>query len=366
MVPRDRTVDLIRVLAMGGVVLGHWLVTVPLATPSGWRIVSPLQYLDELVAGTWLLQTLPVFFFAAGFAAVRSSRSSGHRAWLGNRVRQLAHAVLPLGVFWLVTVVALMLLGVPDRTVVVAAALAVGPLWFLGIYLLLLAGLPLIERFTHAYGWSSIALPIGIVAACDLVRYGPWHVPEVVESLTWLSVPFGWLVPFQLGYALATDRLTARAARVLVAGGLIGAGVLMIVADYPVSMVGVTGAERSNLGPVSLLVIALGLLQVGGYGLLRTRLTRLLDRPRLARFVDRANTLAMPIYLWHQSALVLVALVLGAMVGADGLVGAPDHVGWLGQRLAWLPVVALVLAILLVLVRPGLDRAPAPTVSGRR
>ena len=67
---RDRGVDALRALAIVGVVLGHWLVTALVVRPDGTlRTASPLATLTGLAPISWLLQTLALFFFAAGFAA---------------------------------------------------------------------------------------------------------------------------------------------------------------------------------------------------------------------------------------------------------------------------------------------------------
>jgi peptidoglycan/LPS O-acetylase OafA/YrhL len=80
---RDRSVDALRALAIAGVILGHWLVTALVLTrsPSGARLhdASPLAALPALAPASWIFQTLAIFFFVGGYAAARSSASSGGR-----------------------------------------------------------------------------------------------------------------------------------------------------------------------------------------------------------------------------------------------------------------------------------------------
>jgi hypothetical protein len=55
----------------------------------------------------------------------------------------------------------------------------------------------------------------------------------------------------------------------------------------------------------------------------------------------------MPIYLWHQSALIAVVAGMAWLTGGDAVPGlhtAPDGLGWVAARLVWLPVFATVLA----------------------
>jgi hypothetical protein len=58
---------------------------------------------------------------------------------------------------------------------------------------------------------------------------------------------------------------------------------------------------------------------------------------------------AMPVFLWHQSALIVTTVAVawltpGARV--PGLHTAPLDPGWLAARLVWLPVFAVVLVLL--------------------
>ncbi|HEX2774524.1 MAG TPA: acyltransferase family protein, partial [Micromonosporaceae bacterium] len=104
---RDRSIDALRTLAIAGVVLGHWLVTAVVPeSADGWRVDSPLRTLPWLVPATWLLQTLGLFFFVAGYAAARSAataqvRGEPYRRWIAARIRLLAGAVPPLVTPWL-------------------------------------------------------------------------------------------------------------------------------------------------------------------------------------------------------------------------------------------------------------------------
>lgn len=357
---RDPAIDLIRVVAMAGVVIGHWFVTALVVVPGrGLAVHSPLQYLDWLTPASWVFQTLALFFFAGGFAAARG-RSRPDGEWLSSRVVGFVRAIIPLAAFWLVALAGLALLGVPNRTLTLAAGLAFGPLWFLLVYVALLAAVPLIRYFEERAGWWAILGPLLVVVSCDVIRHGPIDVAPAIEQLTWFSVLAGWLVPFQLGHALANRRFDHRVlGPVFLIAGLVGAIALVWFAGYPASMVGVTGAKRSNLNPVALPAVMLGLIQIGGFCMLRERIERV--AVRLARVIPRVNALAMLVYVWHQSALVLVVLTFGASGLADGLTGVPADRTWLLHRLLWLPVFAAVLTLLCaVFVRM---RAPSTRVT---
>lgn len=116
-----------------------------------------------------------------------------------------------------------------------------------------------------------------------------------------------------------------------------------MVFHYPASMVGVPGEARTNSHPPSLLVLALASAQSGAAILLRDRLAKLLARPALWAPVVVINLCAMTILCWHQTAM-LAAAVPGSFAGElAGLTTAPDSLGWIAARLAWMPVFAALL-----------------------
>ena len=59
------------------------------------------------------------------------------------------------------------------------------------------------------------------------------------------------------------------------------------------------------------------------------------------------NRAALPIYLGHQSVLVITTAAATALLGAPapGLLTAPAGPVWVVQRLAWLPLLAVILAV---------------------
>lgn len=80
--------------------------------------------------------------------------------------------------------------------------------------------------------------------------------------------------------------------------------------------------------------------------MLRDRIARLLTRPALWAPVVVVNLSAMTILCWHQTAM-LAAAVPGAFAGAvPGLTTAPDSLGWILARLAWLPLFAGLLVLI--------------------
>ncbi|MFG3232548.1 acyltransferase [Streptomyces antibioticus] len=345
---RDRAVDALRALAIGGVVLGHWLVTALVADGGALRAASPLGHMPWLAPVSWVFQTLAVFFMVGGHVATRGLASAHTRArvhgrihagvyrtWLAARLKRLFGPVLAVLAVWSVAAAGLLLGGASFVTVHTVVKLALSPMWFLLVFAVLTAATPLLARLSPLW-------PLAVVLHVDLVRFGlggpAW--------LGWVNVLAGWLVPYTLGAAWARGELErARAAWTLLLGGAVTTAVLVGFAGYPASMVGVPGAAVSNLDPPTLAAVTFGLAQCGLALLLRDRLRRVMRRPLAWAAVALVNLSAMTVFLWHQTAL-MATTALGLLVGRlPGLHTVPDGPAWAALRLLWLPVFALVLAV---------------------
>ncbi|RZQ65663.1 acyltransferase family protein [Amycolatopsis suaedae] len=332
---RDPFVDAVRAVAMTGVVAGHWLVTAVVVVPGGLDVDSPLRHHPQLVPLSWLLQTLGLFFFAGGFGAAVSRGRSGesYGRWFGTRLRRLAVAVAVVLAAWAAVLGIGAAAGMPGDTVSTAAGLVTSPLWFLAVYLVLLAATGPLRRLHAACGVWAAAIPAALTVAAEL---GPDWAGQA-------TVVLAWWVPWQLGVAAAEGWRPGRVAGFSLAacGAAVFAG-LVLLAGFPASAVGGTGEPRSNLAPPSPAVVALALAQLG---------VVLLAAPALrglpARAVGWINRRALPIFLLHQSALVAVTLLAAAVAVLPGLHTVPDTGAWVALRLAWLPVFAAVLWLLL-------------------
>ncbi len=336
---RDRGIDALRAIAILGVVLGHWLVSaLTVVEPGRLVISSPLAYMPELAPLSWVLQTLAVFFFVGGYAAARGLRSRpDHRAWARGRVARLLGPVVPLAVVWAALAGALAPGGTGSLRALAITAL--GPLWFLTVFTLLTVATPILLRVRRA---ALAAGAAGVVVAADVARFGPAEAGWA----GWANVVAAWTIPYVLGIAWERGELSRRFAPWLLAGGAGATAALVAGFGYPASMVGVTGARLSNLSPPTLAAVTFGIAQVGLAMLLREPLARLARRPRLWAAIALANLSAMPIFLWHQTVLTLTALAVLALDGPPGLVGVPSDLGWVAQRVAWLPLLAVLLALI--------------------
>ncbi|XRQ13336.1 acyltransferase family protein [Actinomadura welshii] len=349
---RDTAVDALRAFAICGVVLGHWLVTAFVADDSGTqlRVTSPLKAMPELAPVSWVLQTLAVFFLVGGYAAGKGLRPG--EPWTPRLRRRLVRFARPLPVLfaaWLPVSAALAWAGLSAGTVRALAELALSPLWFLGVYVVLTAATPVVSAAWRRLGLGGAALLVAATAAIDLGRFA-LGAPGWTG---WATVLTGWLVPFYLGIGWADGAFGSRRAGVLLLGGGGAATALLILlGGYPASMVGVPGAAVSNLSPPTLAAVAFGLSQAGLALLLHGPLTRWTRHARVDAVVSAANRSAMTIFLWHQTALLAVTAVLLLTAGAlPGLHTPPDRPAWILERLLWLPVLAVALAALRGLLR---------------
>ena len=342
---RDRAVDALRALAIAGVIGGHWLVTALVLgkSSSGGAVLSddsPLASMPWLAPLSWIFQTLAVFFLVGGYSAARGYRG-GYLPWLRKRLIRLARPVAALVAVWIPVTVGMCLAGVPAATVHTIVFLVISPLWFLGVYAVLTALTPAAMWLVRRFGAWAAAFPVAVVAATDLVRFG-LSGPAWVG---WVNVAAGWLVPYLLGIAWALGSLRGRRVPALMlAGGAAATAALIAWAGYPASMVGVNGAHISNLNPPTLAAVSFGIAQCGLALLLRDRLARLMRRPLAWAGIALVNLSAMTLFLWHQTAFITVNS-LGLLVGpVPGLLTAPTGALWVAERLAWLPVFAIMLS----------------------
>ncbi|MDX2816824.1 acyltransferase [Streptomyces sp. PA03-5A] len=345
---RDRYADFLRVASLATVVLGHWLMAaVTTGADGGVEVGNLLALRPALQPLTWVLQVMPVFFFVGGFSHALSYRSvarsgGGYAAFLRARLRRLLRPTMLFTAVW--AAVAL-LPPVPD----VAARLVAQPLWFIGIYLGMVAFTPPLLRLHERYGWGAFAALSAGAVVVDVLRFA-FDVPYV----PFLNFAFVWLAVHQLGFLRADGRLRLPAAAATC--GLAGAVALVALGPYPLSMVGMPGERISNMAPPTLALLCHGVWLVGAVELLRRPAARLLERPRVWRGVVAANGIAMTAFLWHLTAMLAV---YGALISLGRTLPAPATAAWWAQvplRVA----AATALTAALVAVFRRAERPPAP------
>ncbi len=358
---RDRAMDFYRVGALLFVVAGHW-VAASLTFSDGefWR-ENPLVDLPWTQWLTWIFQVVPVFFVVAGYAsAVSWSRrrpQEDRQAWLRRRL------VRPIGPTAVYVVIALVVVAVLSAVGVAGSELDFGAwavamhLWFLGIYVLLVALTPVAVAAHRRWGkWVPFVMTV-TVAVLDAVRIG-----ADVPYAGWLNYLLVWAVLYQLGIAWHDGTLCRRAAIALAVFSAPVLVLLVTVGPYPVSMIGVPGAALDNTGPPTLALLALGGVQTGLALAAAPAVNRALNSIRAQRVLAVANDNVMALYLWH-----MIPVVIVAVVGyPSGLLPQPElgSTAWWWFRLEWVAILAVVTLVELALLWWGrrLFSAPLPTV----
>jgi hypothetical protein len=355
---RNRYVDLVRLVAILVVMGGHWLAAIVVVVdgqPEGRSALAEVHLLRWL---TLLLQVMPMFFLAGGYAAAASWpswRARGGR-WAGWTHSRFVRLLRPTT--WFVGIMAgaaglAAVLGAPPHVLAQAGWGVALQLWFLPVYLLLLVlAVPMIVAW-HRVGWFLLAGMIALVAVVDvLVR-----VLDVAAAgwLNYLIAPAAGLV---LGVAWHAGALATRTIPIaMLVGGALALLVLVAVLGYPPWMVGVPGEPPANTAPPNLALAAYAAAQIGAVLLLEGLGRRLLERPRTYARVLRGNAVIMTMYLWH----MVPVLILGALMAVTGLPTGP-HPGsgaWWWARILWIGVLALILAGLVRIVA-RFERPAAP------
>ncbi|MFE9632284.1 acyltransferase [Streptomyces sp. NPDC006463] len=343
---RDRYVDLLRVASLATVIAGHWLM----AAVSGDGIGNLLALVPPLQVLTWGLQVMPVFFFVGGFSHALSYRSLARRAatgpvyaaFLRARLQRLLRPTLVFVLVWSAAALAVQLAGHGAGGLTGAALrLVTQPLWFIGIYLAMVAFTPPLLKLHERWGWGAFAGLLAAAALVDVLRFA-LGIPYV----EFLNFAFVWLAVHQLGFLRADGRIRFPAA--LAAAGLAAAAALVAYGPYPLSMVGMPGEKVSNMAPPTLALLAHGMWLVGAVQLLARPATAWLARPRVWRGVVAANGIAMTAFLWHLTAMLAVyAAQLALGIGLP----APASATWWAQVPVRILVAAALTGVLVALFR---------------
>lgn len=349
---RDRYIDLLRVASLGTVVVGHWLMAAVTVGDDGrTEVGNLLAVVPELQLLTWVLQIMPVFFFVGGFSHALSYRSlsrkdpggSVYSAFLRARLQRLLRPTMVFIGVWGLAALMVQLLGEGGALLDVTLRLVAQPLWFIGIYLAMVAFTPLLLRLHERYGWGAFGGLVLAAGAVDVARFA-FGVPYVA----FLNFAFVWLAVHQLGFLRADGRLGLRVPVVLAGAGLAGAAALVAVGPYPLSMVGMPGERVSNMAPPTFALLCHGMWLVGAVELLRGPAVRWLARPRAWRGVVAANGVSMTAFLWHLTAMLGV---YGVLIAADVRLPEPATAQWWTQVPLRMAAAALLTGLLVAAFR---------------
>jgi len=340
---RDRYVDFLRAFSITVVVIGHWISAVVLIGDNGIKVYNAVGAIPGTWVTTWVLQVMPLFFFVGGFSNLVSLDAFKRRgepvsAFLRTRaVRLLKPTSIFLGVWFFIFVLLTVLFKV-ETQVAKASILVLGPLWFLGVYLIVTLVAPLMRELHRRYRVWLLVIPVVLTILIDLLHF--WLK---IPAVKWANVAFVWFFVHQLGFFYADGSLTRAPKRAHIAMTLGSLGCLLVLTNigvYPKSMVG-TGLEKvSNMSPPTVCIVVLTCWLVGAAMLLRDPLNRWLARQRPWMAVILANSMIMTLYLWHLTAYAIAFLLFYLIGFGCKAVGTP--LWWL-QRPVWIVVSAIIL-----------------------
>ena len=371
---RDRYVDFLRAFSILAVVIGHWTIGMLAWNHGVIRSRSAIGVTPWMWLATWFLQVMPIFFFVGGFSnlvAFDSYRARGRStgAFVRSRVARLLRPSLVFAGVWAAVLVVLHLanIGAPSGPTIWGSTrllrgvlppgqtIPFGPLWFLAVYLVVVAISPATIALHRRFGlWVPVAMAIGAVAA-DVIGFMGGH-----PSARWANVVFVLLLPHQLGHAYGDGsmlRWPRKAFWAMVVGGLAGLVLLTNpplwqlfgnvrltwfpgIGAYPKSLLGTDIEAISNAYPPTLCFLLDGIFTIGAAMLLRGAAERWLQRRRPWRFTIAVNSVIMTLFLWHMTAYLIAILLLWPLGFGHEV---DSTVRWWLERPLWLVVPGIIL-----------------------
>jgi peptidoglycan/LPS O-acetylase OafA/YrhL len=372
---RDRYVDFLRAASILAVVFGHWFIAI-LHWPRGLIYsTSAVGLTSGMWLGTWVFQVMPVFFFVGGFSnlvTLESYRRQGQSTWAFVKSREM-RLLKPSLVFAGVWAVVLVFLHVADigrpegptlwgHTTLLrgvrppGATIPFGPLWFLAVYMVVVAIAPWLIRLHRRFGvWVPAVMVVGAVIV-DVIGFGFGH-PEV----RWFNVACVLLFPHQVGFFYADGRLTALPRRFFWAMVVIGLGGLLLLTTpyvfrlfgdarfdwfptigyYPKSLLGTDIEPISNAYPPTVCFLLGAVWSIGWVMLLRPYLSRWLQRPGPWKATIAVNSVIMTLFLWHMTAYLIAILLVWPLGFGHQL---DSSARWWLERFLWelLPAAILI------------------------
>ncbi len=332
---RNTYIDFLRAFSLLVVVAWHWIFTIITWSDDGPHATSPIGFTTGMWAATWLLQVMPLFFYVGGYAHLSSWRRTQAGGgsigpFVAARLRRLAVPALTLFGVWVALGIGLFQ-AFGFTWIRRAVFLVVSPLWFMAVYLCLVALLPLF-LWLHER-WESIVLVFfaAIAGTVDILRFR-YHL----EWLGMVNMFAVWGLCHQLGFFY--ERIV-RAPRhtdwTMLYAGLAALAGLVFSGLYPGSMVGVPG-ERSNMAPPTLVIVALVVFQAGVAEIVRPTMEIVLERRRWQRSSALINRFSMPLFLFHTTGMALWLAVRYLLAGQTNETREPTIGWWLLRPLAFI------------------------------
>lgn len=353
---RDRAIDVIRIASLVAVVFGHTIMAVSTVRDGVFVWGNLLESLPAFGALTWLLQIMPLFFFAGTAASVESwSRGRSWGGWLMQRCTRLYRPVFFYLAFW-AAALAVLRFVLPKHVYEPVAGTSIQLLWFLGAYVLVLAAIPALYRITSTARLAAGVLGVyGFIAVIDILRlnFGGLSV------LGYLNIVV-WLIPGMFGVAYRRGLLHRSSAVTIAAVAFVVNGLLVWLGPYELSLVGYQGQRLPNMTPPSALLAGHAMMMCALAIAVAPAISRWAQRARVWWLVAIGNSGAMTLYLWHMPALLGLHLVFDAL----GLPRYDMHApGFVALSVVQVVLMSAVVGVLFVALGP-LENNPLPGWDG--
>jgi hypothetical protein len=235
------------------------------------------------------------------------------------------------------------------------ATLPFGPLWFLGVYLIVVIVSPALIALHRRFGWWVPAAMVAGTIVADVVGFGTGE-----WAWRWFNVAFVLLLPHQLGFFYADGRMQRFSRWAFWAMALGGLAVLLLLTTplvfqafgdaplrwfpgigyYPKSLLGTDVELVSNAYPPTVPFMVQAIWSIGAVMLLRPILSRWLQRPWPWKVTIYLNSVIMTLFLWHMTAFLLAILLLWPF--GVGHQNDTTSIWWL-ERVVWEVVPAAIL-----------------------
>lgn len=352
---RDSLIDIVRVLSVIVVIGMHWLSTKTWVTGDGIHTELALHG-NAVVALSWLIQPMALLFIVGGVANYHAYTAKPHyRTFVGARMMRLGLPTAVLGALFLAvsTIGDLLSPGIGSM----AARNAAKPLWFLVVYVGLIAAMPLLTRLASRPVTTITALT-GLAVAVDYLT-----LTGTAPGWKYANLAFVWAACHQLGIAFARKELHTLprwAHLAIITASATVITVLTTNGTYPSAAVGMRDEPLSNLLPPTALLIVLAIGQASALTLLATAGFGTNLSPALGKTLTTANRIVMGAYLWHIPALLIVT---GLALAENPTLFLPqsDAAYWAG-RPGWILASLIAMSALLAGAHHA-DVALAPRVS---
>ncbi len=331
---RDRSIDLVRAALLVVVVVLHSLMVGVSWGTDGPLLENATESQAWFTPVTWFAQIMPLFFLIGGFSSIThwrkvQSRDGSASDYVRTRLVRLLVPGLALVAIIGVGIIGMTVAGVSAEIIATAGYRISQPLWFLGVYVLCSALVPLAVMFHGKHPVVTLASLGAAALTVDAIRFSTG-----IEVIGYVNLLVVWLFIQQLGFWLA-DGLFGKLSRRFLGFTALNSLLLLVL----LTAAGPYSADMlQNLNPPTVALVLLGVSQLCGFILLRGYLIRLAEFPPINKIVDALGSRSMTIYLWHMPVLIALASIL-LVSGAD--LPTPTSEAWWATRPRWLLAVGV-------------------------